>query len=317
MNTRITTIKQKVVKLIVYLLLQCTKPVVLNQTQYAVSFCSMVSHNHLLLYIVAIKSFTYWSHLHLPTMIIDDGTLTAKDRTLLTYHLKNCLVISKKTADKTAKQHLHTYPHCLTYRLDTTHDIETHNQKLFDPFLLCKTDYFILLDSDVIFFSRPTAIIDWIKSDKKHIAYMQYDPLYIQTCNTWGMLTMKVFAKLAGNPSAIKLNSGLICGKTSLFSLAKAEQLCASYFTYKLNRTWLGDQPILAQMFLSEKKSVTKKSGLPSDTFCVLTDDNMRKNLWKKVCIHYHTGINKYVCFVDSVTLLIQTRLFTKEQKIN
>ncbi len=312
MNMVLKNTRQKLIKTLVYLLLQCTKPVVLNQTQYNVSFCSMVSHNHLLLYIVAIKSFIYWSHLHLPAMIVDDGTLTTKDKALLTYHLKHCLVISKKTADKKAKRELRAYPHCLTYRLDTTHDIETHNQKLFDPFLLCRTDYFILLDSDVLFFSRPTAIIDWIKSDKKHFVYMQYNPLYIQTCNTWGMLTMKIFAKLVGNPSAVKLNSGLVCGKTSLFSLAKAEQLCAAYFTYRLNRTWLGDQPVLAQIFLSEKKSVTKKSGLPSDTFCILTDANMRKNLWKKACIHYHTGINKHLCFIDSIRLLLKTQLFTK-----
>lgn len=90
-------------------------------------------------------------------VIHDDGTLTEEANRLITRVFPQAEIIPRRSADEIMKEVLSSYPLCANYR-------EKHPlaMKVFDMSHYEKSDRYILLDSDVLFFRRPEFILDWV-----------------------------------------------------------------------------------------------------------------------------------------------------------
>ncbi|MEM7226477.1 MAG: hypothetical protein AAF495_26125 [Pseudomonadota bacterium] len=93
----------------------------------------------------------------IPLYVHDDGSLTSTDVGRLERSLPGVQIVRRADADAAARQVLAGWPNCLAFR-------QSHvlSLKLFDPWIVQTTGDIILLDSDVLFFRRPTEVIDWL-----------------------------------------------------------------------------------------------------------------------------------------------------------
>jgi hypothetical protein len=105
-----------------------------------------------------LKSFYHYSKYHYALCIHDDGTLTESDRAILHHHFPNARIIDRPSADARVLAELQAYPHCLEFRKSN------HlSPKVFDFAAYLESDRMLLLDSDVLFFSEPTALLERIE----------------------------------------------------------------------------------------------------------------------------------------------------------
>ncbi|MBD2001068.1 hypothetical protein H6G00_31480 [Leptolyngbya sp. FACHB-541] len=106
----------------------------------------------------ALKTFYYYSGRHYALCIHDDGTLTTENRVTLQHHFPNARIIERPTADQHVFAKLANYPRCLEFR-KTNH----LSPKVFDFAAYLESDRMLLLDSDVLFFAEPTALLQQIE----------------------------------------------------------------------------------------------------------------------------------------------------------
>ena len=102
----------------------------------------------------ALKTFYHYSNRRYALCIHDDGTLTDDNRATLQHHFPDARIIDRPSADRVVLDLLQPYPRCLEFR-KTNHLAP----KVFDFAAYLESDRMLLLDSDVLFFAEPTALL--------------------------------------------------------------------------------------------------------------------------------------------------------------
>ncbi len=132
---------------------------------------SLVSHKHLYMYILAIKSFLRFYD-NVLIIAHDDGTLNRADIKSLKKHIGNIKLVSIIEANKAVKDILKTFPLCSHFRR-----MKPSQKQIFDFLMLSKENKLITLDSDTLFLDIPHEIIKWIESEEQKILYIyEEDP---------------------------------------------------------------------------------------------------------------------------------------------
>lgn len=106
-------------------------------------------------------SLAHFAETPLQFVIHDDGTLQEFGRRQLQALFPGCNVISRDEADRKTLAHLQQrgLQRCLELRRQFIFAL-----KLFDPILFARNEQFILLDSDVLFFSHPRELVNDVGS---------------------------------------------------------------------------------------------------------------------------------------------------------
>jgi hypothetical protein len=102
----------------------------------------------------ALKSFYVASGRRYALCVHDDGTLTEADARRLASHFPDARMVRRAAADATVLPALGAFPRC--------HELRRTNQlapKVFDFAHYLTADRMMLLDSDVLFFAEPTALV--------------------------------------------------------------------------------------------------------------------------------------------------------------
>lgn len=107
----------------------------------------------------ALKSFYWASNKRYALCIHDDGTLTTEQQGSFRQHFPESRVIDKQTANEYVLARLANYPNCLNFR--KTNPL---SPKVFDFAAYLESDRMLLLDSDVLFFKKPTALLNRIEN---------------------------------------------------------------------------------------------------------------------------------------------------------
>ena len=99
----------------------------------------------------ALKSFFYYSGISARLVIQNDGSLTAEALDLYHEHFPGCVVNTDK--DDEIRAALSGYPMCQFF-------LEHHaiSKKLLHPLLLSQSEYLIIMDSDILWFSQSRRI---------------------------------------------------------------------------------------------------------------------------------------------------------------
>ena len=102
----------------------------------------------------ALKSFYQASGRRYGLCVHDDGTLTDETRGILTHHFPAARVLNRQTCEHEVLASLAEYPLCHEFRR-TNH----LSPKVFDFRHYLDADRMLLLDSDVLFFDKPTELL--------------------------------------------------------------------------------------------------------------------------------------------------------------
>lgn len=101
-----------------------------------------------------------------PFVFHDDGSLSNEACERIAEVFPDARCISRHAADGRSGQFLAGHPKCLAHR-------SNHNLflKFFDFFAFAEGERFVVLDSDVIFFRRPAALVDWLDANSRDAFY--------------------------------------------------------------------------------------------------------------------------------------------------
>jgi lipopolysaccharide biosynthesis glycosyltransferase len=102
----------------------------------------------------ALKSLILNSNRKWDVWIADDGTINDQTRGLLEAHLIGAHVMKSEAMDHVAMARLQDFPLCSRLRREFV-----FARKLFDPFFHLTADRYLVLDSDILFFSNPNEIV--------------------------------------------------------------------------------------------------------------------------------------------------------------
>ncbi len=153
----------------------------------------------------ALKSFLFFSGLCPNIIVHDDGSFDAKSASVLENKFTNLKVLFKSDADRLIKSYPNLSDDVRAYR-DNGHIMI---MEFFDLFLLSKAKKVMIFDSDILFFKKPTEIIDFVngKSSFDALISRQYGT-YDLMVNKEYEIKHKFIEREAGfmNPGLILLN---------------------------------------------------------------------------------------------------------------
>ncbi len=135
----------------------------LRYPESELSLHMVTCHSHLNMALWCLKSFAYYAEMSPLITIHDDGTLTKKDIKVLHKHLIRCTVIRKSEADHKMDDALKDHPRCREMRRIRNHPFAV---KLFDPWVYSASDKLVFMDSDILFFQRPSEFLNCVKRNQ-------------------------------------------------------------------------------------------------------------------------------------------------------
>jgi len=135
-----------------------------------VSLHMVVGHDMLLMGMLALRSFEFHTRCRWAPIIHDDGSFNDEDEHTLMRHFPDARLIRRATADAEVPEALTAFPACRLNRMK-------HNWflKVFDTRHYAPHDRYIVLDSDIVFFRRPEAILQWLKEGSDSMWIMEDD----------------------------------------------------------------------------------------------------------------------------------------------
>ena len=171
----------------------------------------------------ALKSFYLTAGVTYPLSIQIHGRAPARVERTLRQHFPNARIVTQSEADHVVEKHLID---CGWTRLLEARRANQYMQKLTDNLILSGFPHILLLDSDVLFFRRPSELLEF---QGDHIFQQDYESTY-------------VIEKAAGVSVAPRLNAGIMKFRTASISLARCNDYLADFPNYN---GWL-EQTLLA-----------------------------------------------------------------------
>lgn len=177
----------------------------------------LLEHKRILEGCWGLYSLLYFSPQPLTPVIHSDGTLNDSDTNLLKKLFPGCRVVPREEADRAVNKYLdsNALSRCRKLR-----DTLIFGLKLFDPILLSNADRFIVLDSDVLFFSPPLELLESLSLDQP--------PRYSPDNNRSTLFDTRESKELTGIACLEDFNPGVFTVSRSDFDFQRIEKHLAS-----------------------------------------------------------------------------------------
>jgi len=133
-----------------------------------ISVHMVVGHAMLPMGLLALRSWEFHTGRRWHPFIHEDGSFTAADRETLLRHFPDAVIIDRAKADREVTEALAGFPACRRHRAN-------HNWflKVFDTRHYAPGERYLIIDSDIVFFRRPSAVLDWIDGESEEMWIME------------------------------------------------------------------------------------------------------------------------------------------------
>ena len=135
-----------------------------------VSLHMVVGHDMLLMGLLALRSLEFHTRCRWSPVIHDDGSFSTEDERILMRHFPDARLVRRAKADKEVPEALAGFPACRQNRMKHHWFL-----KVFDTRHYAPNDRYIVLDSDIVFFRRPDAILRWVSEGADSMWVMEDD----------------------------------------------------------------------------------------------------------------------------------------------
>jgi hypothetical protein len=177
----------------------------------------LLHHQRALEGIWALYSFAHFAGLPCQMFVHNDGSLTASDAVRLHQVLPGARVISRQEADQLIVRRLAELGLSASIRF---RDSLILALKLFDPFFFGAHSTFLLLDSDVLFFRRPSELVD----DLVESGNPEPPSLYSPDNGFRYCLSPETLRSLLGQECIAYVNTGVVRSTRSVLDLPRIER---------------------------------------------------------------------------------------------
>lgn len=191
---------------------------------------SLLGSRHVGMCLWSIKSFLHHAKRPFSIVLHDDGSLSLQDIEKLKRHLPGVRVIRKADADTLIRPMLSPWKLVEAYRFGTLGNTDYSRRmsifalKLLDFNLLTAASRILVLDTDVLFFRRPSELLDWVDNKSEAQCMYCYED-YAPVRNRAGVIAG--FERKAA-PSCY-FNSGLICFDKPVMDLSALDNWLKEY----------------------------------------------------------------------------------------
>jgi len=128
----------------------------------------VLSHDGVLMGQLTLRSLEFHSGFSWAPVLHDDGSLTDADVSELRANFPDARVIRRSEADPALELALAGFPHCRENRVKHPWFL-----KVFDTRHFATHDYYIVIDSDIVFFWRPDFVLDWMEKRPDTFWFME------------------------------------------------------------------------------------------------------------------------------------------------
>ena len=149
--------------------------------------------------IFCIRSLTKVSSQKYCFILVDDGTFTDKQHSLVSAKVPGAIVVSAREIEMNLDKHLpvSNYPYLRQKR-----QVYPHLKKLTDIHTISRPGHKLVLDSDMLFWKEPGALINWLKNPTQ--------PIYMLDCELSYGYSQSLMEKLTGCKIQQLINVGAI-----------------------------------------------------------------------------------------------------------
>jgi len=228
-----------------------------------------------------LKTFYRSAQVDFP-LFIHDGGLTRCQADQLQQHFPDATLVTRADADERITAHLRSrgLSRCLDFRMQSP-----FGRKLFDFFVFSDANRVISLDSDVLFFRRPSELIDCTNAARRN--------LFNRDCDYWYPLDLDGMEATFGVRPEPRINSGVSSIWCDSLDLDQIEAWLAKPEVYEL--IWVVEQTIHAL-----SASAYGVELLP-DTYA---SGNTTLPIDHRVCHHYPSAF-RHRMYVEGMTHLV------------
>lgn len=233
-----------------------------------------------------LKTFYRFAQVDFP-LFIHDGGLTRRQADRLQQHFPDATIVTRSDADERITSHLSSrgLSRCFDFRM------RSHfGRKLFDYFVFSESERIISLDSDVLFFRRPSELIDRPNEARRN--------LFNRDRDDWYCLDPDGMEATFGVRPMPRINSGISSIWCESLDLRRIEAWLAEPVIHEM--AWLTEQTLHAM-----SSTVYGVELLPS-TYA-LGDTTVP--IEKRVCHHYPCA-SRHRMYEEGMTYLVENGLF-------
>jgi hypothetical protein len=109
----------------------------------------------------SLKSFYNFAEIRPRLVVYNDGSLTNDSKKIFYDHFLNCEIIDREDFNYDMEKFLKSYKSCLKYVKFKSFYCAL---KLFGPMFYTRSDYILYFDSDVLFFNKPSELLECIEN---------------------------------------------------------------------------------------------------------------------------------------------------------
>lgn len=167
--------------------------------------------------LLAVLSLEYFSERRWGIFIHEDGSLDFSARQEIESKLPGVRFVTRTEADHIVGKFYEDFPACRRNR-------GRHNLflKFFDPLVFAPSDKYLILDSDLFFYRKPVALIDWANGPQRTCHYNR------DVKEVYSLPRDKIEAAI-GVKLWESFNSGLVCVSKEAINLQRSEQLLSLF----------------------------------------------------------------------------------------
>ena len=243
--------------------------------QSHVEIISVTSHQDLPAYILAIRSLLHFTNRQFAITLVDDGTLTEIDCNEILHIVKGIKLIRS--------------PKLFQLIVDIFGEKNIYVQNFNNPYvrkkiasILCTThDKILFLDSDILFFKKPTQILNWMDNKQDAIYIQDFQNAYI-----FSAVESKNIFNIYPLP---KVNSGLIGISKSMLN----QKLLTKVLTHAMPLTKFRPPHLQVYFALIFAENVNVKI-TPLPHSYVVSDHILQYQNKNNICKHYVYPVRQF-----------------------
>jgi hypothetical protein len=267
--------------------------------------CTVLGHEYVTMGIYSLSSFFFQVKKVFPIFIIDDGTLTAKDKKTLSKHF-TVTIASPQHCDFEMKKLSRKYPFLYKYRLKV--NAFTFKRKM-DAYLLAPFRSFVYIDCDILFLKTPKEIQNWLQGKGKGFRYTVHPPGLFEKGNFPEYTFRKILYKYLKIRMDASFNAGLLFFRnSSLLNLTKINKILALFDEVFYLENSLTEECLLSVLFGSSSQSAVLP---PAKYLNAPFEDVFWKNFSSEAESVHFSYQSKIFFFPTAVRLVVRNYFFS------
>ena len=231
--------------------------------------------------IFCILSLSKVTKLPLNFVLVDDGSFDSELTQFVNENLPKSTIVSKSIIDANLNRVL---PKNLFPYLHHKREVYPHIKKLTDIHTISDHKHKLVLDSDMLFWSEPTAIIEWLKHPSGVLSMQDKIECY--------GYSKELMSSLCGTRVPDLVNVGVIGLTSSTINWSKIEEWC-KVLESKEGETYFLEQALTAMIIAEAKHHVLN----PQD-YIVLPNDELIHS--GKGTLHHYVDLSKKEYFLSA-----------------